>query len=95
MIDPIVWRLIQLREEARERLFALRAAFHCLGLSERDVARSLAFSNIVCSLPTSETQWLFYLQEANIRCEDRRIAEAEAIRAFQQSTFHFQDKESL
>jgi hypothetical protein len=92
MIDPTVQRLIRLREEARERLFALRTAFHCLGLSERDVFRSLAFANIVCSLPTSEMQWLFCLQEANVRSEDRRIAEAESIRAAQKTALHFQEE---
>jgi hypothetical protein len=85
MIDPAVWRLIQLREEARERLSDLRTTFKLLGLSERDVARSLAFSNIVCSLPTSETQWLFFLQDAHIRREDRCFAEAEARIASQQT----------
>lgn len=89
MIDPTVHRLIQLREEARDRLANLRKSFHCLGLSEKDVLRSLAFSNIVCSLPTSETQWLFCLQEANIRCQDRRIAEAEALQASQHSQNSF------
>jgi hypothetical protein len=91
MIDPTARRLTQLRQEARDRLCDLRKTFQCLALSERSVARSLAFSDIANSLPISQFQWFVFLQEANIRCEDRRIAEAEAIRASQQSVL-FQEE---
>lgn len=75
MNDPTARHLTQLRQIARERLLELRTTFQCIGLNEKDVLRSLAFSNIVCSLPTSETQWLMLLQEANVYCQERRIAE--------------------
>ncbi|MBC7883254.1 MAG: hypothetical protein H7Y37_18345 [Anaerolineae bacterium] len=75
MNDSIARQLTQLRQDARERLADLRTTFQQLGLSERDVARSQAFSDIACSLPTSQFQWFVFLQEANIRSEDRRITD--------------------
>ena len=53
-----------LRQNAYRRLDSLRFFFRAQGLGEKSVQRSIAFSEILCSLPASEWSWLLNVQRS-------------------------------
>lgn len=51
-----------LRQDAYRRLDSLRLFFRAQGLGEKSVRCSVAFSEILCSLPAREWEWLLNVQ---------------------------------